>query len=631
MVTRARASYEVALDDKVSPAAKRIETSMRSVGSGMAAIEGPLGGVAGRLSTVNALLSRGGAVWAAFGVGIAGVTLGIGRMLSVGAEWERQQFRTEALLRSTGNAAGKTRAELEELADDIDRRTLASAAGVRDAQAALLSFTSVRGEQFERVLRLSQDMVATFGGDLRGAAIQLGKALEDPERGLNALRRSGVSFTSTQRDLIVAMFDAGKQADAQTEILDRLQEQVGGAGEGEAKGLSGAVDGLVFEWNEWLVAVANTGPIYAAAQAINYLRAGAEGWRQALFDTDQDRFNRKMGRLVELREQLAKLDEDQAGGLASPTVLETRRAQLQRLIEQQESEIRGLQETYQAQQRAASAGLNSPRNPPDPDTPGRTRRVRIDEGYEEGLAHFRDMLREEARARDEAEAPMRRMVEERNRLVQGLQEEFDLLGKSREEQVRYRLEKLEAQPVLVEYGTRLAAEIDLHEKLRREQEEAQQAVRDLGLAFSSAFEDAIVNGNDLRDVLAGLLQDIGRLVVRRTVTEPLAAAFSGSGILDSLGGIFDIFRADGGPVKAGMPYIVGERRPELFVPKSDGMILPSVPGGGASVVQHIQIDARGADDGVEQRIRAAMLEAERRAVIRVRQEMRRGGPLSRIK
>ncbi len=35
--------------------------------------------------------------------------------------------------------------------------------------------------------------------------------------------------------------------------------------------------------------------------------------------------------------------------------------------------------------------------------------------------------------------------------------------------------------------------------------------------------------------------------------------------------------AHGGPVTAGTPYIVGEHRPELFVPKVDGMILPRVP------------------------------------------------------
>src|SRR5689334_18716404 len=47
-----------------------------------------------------------------------------------------------------------------------------------------------------------------------------------------------------------------------------------------------------------------------------------------------------------------------------------------------------------------------------------------------------------------------------------------------------------------------------------------------------------------------------------------------STILGSLGGMF---RAEGGPVRAGQPYIVGEKRPELFVPNQSGRIVPRVP------------------------------------------------------
>jgi hypothetical protein len=60
----------------------------------------------------------------------------------------------------------------------------------------------------------------------------------------------------------------------------------------------------------------------------------------------------------------------------------------------------------------------------------------------------------------------------------------------------------------------------------------------------------------------------------------------------------DIFRAAGGPVMKGRAYIVGEHRPELFVPNSSGYIQPSVPamaggGGGAqTVVIPVSIDGR---------------------------------------
>lgn len=64
-------------------------------------------------------------------------------------------------------------------------------------------------------------------------------------------------------------------------------------------------------------------------------------------------------------------------------------------------------------------------------------------------------------------------------------------------------------------------------------------------------------------------------------------------------------RASGGPVRAGMPYIVGEKRPELFVPDQNGTIIPRVPelprpvvaprgGGETPVVIHVDVTgARG--------------------------------------
>jgi phage-related minor tail protein len=46
----------------------------------------------------------------------------------------------------------------------------------------------------------------------------------------------------------------------------------------------------------------------------------------------------------------------------------------------------------------------------------------------------------------------------------------------------------------------------------------------------------------------------------------------GSGLLGMLGGLF---RANGGPVNANSPYIVGERGPEWFVPATAGRVMPN--------------------------------------------------------
>ena len=88
------------------------------------------------------------------------------------------------------------------------------------------------------------------------------------------------------------------------------------------------------------------------------------------------------------------------------------------------------------------------------------------------------------------------------------------------------------------------------------------ALAGLGRALAGAFEDAVVQGEDLGDVLDGLLRDLSRIGLRSFVTAPLAAAtgdlatgsLSGFGELLSLGGVFgDLLGfARGGTVGHGM-------------------------------------------------------------------------------
>lgn len=127
---------------------------------------------------------------------------------------------------------------------------------------------------------------------------------------------------------------------------------------------------------------------------------------------------------------------------------------------------------------------------------------------------------------------------------------------------------------------------------------------DLGLTFSSAFEDAIVEGAKLRDVLKSIYQDMLRIIARRAVTEPLGDAFSGflSKIIPGL--------ATGGPVTAGQPYIVGDGGgPELFIPKQSGQVVAHGKyGGGGSFNFNYAIDARGADEARIMRILPAIMQ-----------------------
>ena len=61
----------------------------------------------------------------------------------------------------------------------------------------------------------------------------------------------------------------------------------------------------------------------------------------------------------------------------------------------------------------------------------------------------------------------------------------------------------------------------------KELEKQKSIGEELGLTFASAFEDAIVGGKKFSEVLQGLAQDIQRILVRKTITEPMGELFSG--------------------------------------------------------------------------------------------------------
>jgi hypothetical protein len=99
--------------------------------------------------------------------------------------------------------------------------------------------------------------------------------------------------------------------------------------------------------------------------------------------------------------------------------------------------------------------------------------------------------------------------------------------------------------------------------------------KEFGSAIGTAFEDAILQGKGLGDVLKSLEQDIIRILMRKFVTQKLEGAVT-SFAESMLGSFFGGARAMGGPVRANTAYLVGERGPEVFVPNQSGNITPNM-------------------------------------------------------
>lgn len=170
------------------------------------------------------------------------------------ARIERINTQTAAAIKSTGKAAGVTAGHVEELAGSLEAMTATEAESIQTGANFLLTFTNIRNgvgksnQIFDRTVRAMTDMSRAMdntGGvvlDTRTQALQLGKALNDPVKGVTALQRVGVSFTQKQRDQIKTMVESGKTMKAQKLILRELEKEFGGSGAAFAKTTVGQIE-----------------------------------------------------------------------------------------------------------------------------------------------------------------------------------------------------------------------------------------------------------------------------------------------------------------------------------------------------------------------------------------------------
>ena len=117
------------------------------------------------------------------------------------------------------------------------------------------------------------------------------------------------------------------------------------------------------------------------------------------------------------------------------------------------------------------------------------------------------------------------------------------------------------------------------DEIRQRAEDMRDATRD---ASQGIVEDLLA-GKSAADAFAGALGKIGDRLLNMAFDQAFGkggifgGVGSGGGFLNALSGLFGGFRAGGGPVRAGRAYVVGEKRPELFVPGQSGHIVPSIP------------------------------------------------------
>ena len=225
-----------------------------------------LGETGKRAATLGGTMAKLGAV---LGAGVI-----FKKFIDETSESQFAMAQLEARVKSTAGAAGQSVGQLSAMASEIQNLTVFSDEAAMGAEAMLLTFTKIKGDVFPGALKATADLATAMGTDLKSAALQLGKALQDPETGLTALRRSGVSFSEDQQKVIKALFDTGKEAEAQKLILAELAIETGGAAEAARNTLGGALAALKNAFGE--VFEAST---QGTSGLVQFIKAATEGLR----------------------------------------------------------------------------------------------------------------------------------------------------------------------------------------------------------------------------------------------------------------------------------------------------------------------------------------------------------------
>ena len=181
---------------------------------------------------------------AALGGLVATLKIGVDEFMGA----QKVLAQTGAVLKSTGGAANVTSKQIGTMSESLMKLSGVDDEAIQSGQNLLLTFTKIRNETgagnkiFDQATVAMLDLSVAMGTSLNSAAILVGKALNDPVKGVGALSKAGVQFTASQKDTIKALVESGDVMGAQKMILKELETQFAGSAEAAGKTLPGQLN-----------------------------------------------------------------------------------------------------------------------------------------------------------------------------------------------------------------------------------------------------------------------------------------------------------------------------------------------------------------------------------------------------
>lgn len=219
---------------KIKGDASQFDKTMSGVKGTIASIKTPLG----------AITKAGAAIGAAFTAAAGAVAYAGYKLNSIGEEGRASDAKLKNVVQTMGlfgNQADVVANRLLDVADATARKIGVDDDLIASTQAIVMSFedigktANITGGLFDQVTKAALDMSVLFGGDATGYAVQLGKALSDPEKGLTALKKTGALARVDIERIGGEFARTGDKGKAFAEIIGAINRQVSSQSEAVAK------------------------------------------------------------------------------------------------------------------------------------------------------------------------------------------------------------------------------------------------------------------------------------------------------------------------------------------------------------------------------------------------------------
>jgi hypothetical protein len=535
-----------------------------------ASLKQSLSAVDGKLRVTGSRLSSFGktAGLALAGVGVAGVAMAKG-FVDAAVESQKVTAQTGAVIKSMGLEASVSADRIADLSSKLSLATGVDDELIQSGQNVLLTFSQIAktagetGGVFDRTTAAALDMSVALGTDMQSASMQLGKALNDPVAGLAKLGRAGVQFTQEQKDQVAAMVAVGDTAGAQAVMLAELERQFGGSAEAQAT----SADKMTVAWGN-VQEQLGTALLPVVERVASFLATNlpaAVEWAKAAFESIKPTIESLVA-AVEARWPVIRDTVVSVITTVQQVISQVTAAILVIWQAWGDNILEFLRSAWDAVQQVISGALEVIRGI----IQTVTSLIRGDwSGAWEGIKQIVNGVWQAIHGViDAALAAIRLLIGVALDLITGIMTgAWDRIRDAWSDAWAF-------IKGIVKGG--LDFVVGLIKGMPARIASFASSMWDSLKAAATAAKDWVVAKVD--QMLGPIDEVLGKLGG--------IAGIGGGGLDDIKNRAREASqgRASGGVVRAGQSYIVGEHRPELFVPNTSGRILPNVPGGSAPVV-----------------------------------------------